>query len=287
MNPSTPPNRDSQFRDDAHLGRVPADWKTAKLGQLLCECQYGLSRQLADVGKYPVFRMNNIKDGRMVARNLAYIDLPEVEFARYRLSKGDVLLNRTNSLELVGKVGIFDLEGDFLFASYLIRLAVKNPNDSRFVNYFLNSYQGQKRIRSKVTPAISQANVNTRSLKSLWLPQPSPDEQRLIADTLDELHDLTEAYRKKIAALEMLQKALMAQLLTGRMKPDGTLRHQCEFQETKVGLLPKSWTAARVKNFGPVSTGKTPPTVNEANFGQDYPFITPGDMGATNESPVG
>jgi type I restriction enzyme S subunit len=146
MNSSPQWRYESEFWDDPHLGRVPIDWNTVKLGQLLSGCQYGLSQSLAESGRYPVFRMNNIQEGRLIASPLVYVDLPDCEFARYRLKKGDVLLNRTNSLDLVGKVGLFDLEGDFVFASYLIRLVVNSPNDSRFVNYFLNSYEGQKRI---------------------------------------------------------------------------------------------------------------------------------------------
>jgi type I restriction enzyme S subunit len=146
MNSSPQWRYESEFWDDPHLGRVPIDWNTVKLGQLLSGCQYGLSQSLAESGRYPVFRMNNIQEGRLIASPLVYVDLPDCEFARYRLKKGDVLLNRKNSLDLVGKVGLFDLEGDFVFASYLIRLVVNSPNDSRFVNYFLNSYEGQKRI---------------------------------------------------------------------------------------------------------------------------------------------
>lgn len=267
------------MREDPHLGYVPSDWETAKVGELLSDCQYGLSRAMAESGRYPILRMNNIEYGRIVAKPLAYIDLSDGDFCHYRVNKGDVLFNRTNSLELVGQVGIFDLPGDFVFASYLIRLAVALPNDSRFINYYLNSYDGQKRIRAKVTPAIGQANVNARSLKAVWLPKPRPEEQKVIADYLDAVNEVIAATENAVAATELAHKALMQRLLTGRLKPDGTLREATEFRETKLGLLPKDWTVARVKDFGDVSTGKTPPTDNAANFGPGFQFITPGDLG--------
>jgi type I restriction enzyme S subunit len=208
-----------QFQDDEHFGRLPKRWKAERLGKLLSECQYGLSRAMTETGQYPIFRMNNIERGRMIPNPLAYIDLSQPEFTKYRVNRGDILFNRTNSLDLVGKVGIFELDGDFVFASYLIRLVAEPPNDPRFINYYLNSYQGQKRIRAKVTPAISQANVNTRSLKAVWTPKPPPDEQRSIADTLDNIHSLIIAKQEKIAALHGLKKSLMQNLLTGRIPP--------------------------------------------------------------------
>lgn len=134
------------------------------------------------------------------------------------MKKGDILFNRTNSLDLVGKVGIFDLEGDFVFASYLVRLVAGGDNDPRFLNYYLNSWAGQKRLRTKVTPSIGQANINTRSLRSLCVPAPPPDEQREIADRLDAFHDLIKAKEAKITALQRLKKSLMQNLLTGRIR---------------------------------------------------------------------
>lgn len=106
-------------------------------------------------------------------------------------------------------------------------------------------------------------------------------EQIAIAEALGLVDSAILAAQESVAKAERLHKALMQQLLTGRLKPDGTPRRKDEFQETKLGLLPRDWAVARVKDFGEVSTGKTPPTANEGNFGGDYQFITPGDMGET------
>jgi type I restriction enzyme S subunit len=126
--------------------------------------------------------------------------------------------------------------------------------------------------------------VNTRSLKSLWLPQPSPEEQSLIADKLDDLHDLTAAYQKNIAALELVQKALMQQLLTGRLRPDGTPRAQSEFwAHPKVGLVPNGWEASPLKQLSAIQRGRFShrPRNEPRFFGGPYPFIQTADIVAS------
>jgi type I restriction enzyme S subunit len=103
---------EDEFYVDEKYGKIPKTWSYKKLGSVFTECQYGLSKAMNETGKYPIFRMNNIENGKMIAAPMAYIDLSNKEFEKYKVNKGDILINRTNSLELVGKVGIFDLEGE-------------------------------------------------------------------------------------------------------------------------------------------------------------------------------
>jgi type I restriction enzyme S subunit len=218
LKPDGTPRTESEFKPDDYFGRLPHAWQSARLKKLISSCEYGLSRAMSDHGRYPIFRMNNIERGRMVGTPLAHIDLSQEDFARYRVRKGDILFNRTNTVELVGKVGIFALEGEFAFASYLVRLVANDENDPRFLNYYLNSFEGQKRIAAKVTPSIGQANINTRSLKSVWVVKPPHDEQSAIADRLDSIFELIRAKEEKIAALQHLKKSLMQNLLTGHIR---------------------------------------------------------------------
>ncbi len=102
------------------FGELPERWSAEPLGNLLENVQYGLSKPLHEKGEYPVFRMMNIIDGKMAANDMKYIDLPDDEFETYKVNEGDILFNRTNSADLVGKLGKFDLEGNYVFASYLI-----------------------------------------------------------------------------------------------------------------------------------------------------------------------
>ena len=145
--------------------------KFLPIGNVLEMCQYGLSLPLVVEAKYPVFRMMNIENGKIVANDLKYINLDEENFKKYCLKKDDILFNRTNSTELVGKVGIFKLEGDYVFASYLIRLRAKQdiiiPD---ILNYILNMSIYQQRIRAFISFGVSQSNINAQNLKKVNVP---------------------------------------------------------------------------------------------------------------------
>ncbi len=87
----------------------------------------------------------NYDDGRIIANDLKYVDLDDSDFNSFKVHKGDILFNRTNSADLVGKVGIFDLEGDYVFASYLVRLrADEDQILPDFLNYYLNSVSAKE-----------------------------------------------------------------------------------------------------------------------------------------------
>ncbi len=112
-----------------------------------------------------------------------YADIPAEEFASYRLNRGDVLFNRTNSIEHVGKTGLFDLEGDYCFASYLVRVV---PDPAKVLPLFLtammNSVEFQAEAKGKAAKSINQANINATTMKNMRVPAPPlPEQQRLVA----------------------------------------------------------------------------------------------------------
>ena len=102
------------------------------------------------------FRMSELVQGRSVdLGDMKYADISAEEFAKYQLSKGDILFNRTNSYEHVGRTGIFDLVGDYCFASYLIRLSLSSDLANPFyVNAFMNTEEFQSGIKQYATRAI-------------------------------------------------------------------------------------------------------------------------------------
>ncbi|MFY1586335.1 restriction endonuclease subunit S [Micromonospora sp. WMMD734] len=158
------------------------------IGDILDVCQYGLSTRAGEDGAYPMLRMTNLCAGAVVDRGLKYCDISAAEFENHRVLKGDVLFNRTNSAEHVGRSGIFDLDGDFVFASYLVRLR-PDPSvvDSRFLNYFINSRAGQNLIRVHISRGVQQANISASKLKMVRMPLPEMAEQASIVDRIDLL----------------------------------------------------------------------------------------------------
>jgi type I restriction enzyme, S subunit len=111
-----------ESRIETELGALPQSWRVAPLGEFLSEAQYGTSVKGAATGGVPILRMTNQIDGRISPEKLQYANVSPRERQSFRLRRGDILFNRTNSFELVGRTAIFDLEGDYIFASYLIRL---------------------------------------------------------------------------------------------------------------------------------------------------------------------
>ena len=131
------------------------------LGDMTTKCQYGLSYSLSESGSYPILRMMNYDEELVVATELKYADMPAEVAAEFEVQKGDILFNRTNSADLVGKVGLFNLDGCFLFASYLVRIQTnRSLLLPEFLNYYLNSRHGQAAVRAFATPGVSQSNTH-------------------------------------------------------------------------------------------------------------------------------
>ena len=219
MKPDGTLRTEEEFYLDEKFGRVPKGWVVKRIDEIADFVQYGLNQASSETGIIPMFRMNNIVNGEMQNYPLVYVNLNETALCQYKLEKGDILFNRTNSMDLVGKVGVFKLEGDYVFASYLIRIRVSKDNNPYFVNYALNSYPIQCSLRSKATPAVSQANINSKSLRvtSILIPT-EKHEQNAIVSKIDRIELEISNKQQKIAVLERLKKSLMQNLLTGRVR---------------------------------------------------------------------
>jgi type I restriction enzyme S subunit len=163
------------------LGLTPRAWPVVPLGDLIRECQYGLSNPLIETGTFPVLRMMNLRDGRIVTEDLKYLDASTAEVASYQLRHGDVLFNRTNSYELVGRTAIYHIEGPHLFASYLVRLVADEMRllPSYLVEY-LNSNYGRQKVMAYASRGVSQCNISASNLLKVLIPLPPLDYQRQV-----------------------------------------------------------------------------------------------------------
>jgi len=190
------------------------EWETSPFEKFVAKSFYGTSSSTSPKGQYPVLRMGNMVDGGLDFSNLVYIDLDRDSFESFRLMNGDILLNRTNSPALVGKISLFRLESECMTASYIVTYRLdKDRIDSPFCNFMLNTPLNQKRIRTLAKPSVSQANINpTAFRKELIVCVPSPPEQQRIADCLTSLDDLITAHSAKLSSLKTHKKGLMQQL---------------------------------------------------------------------------
>jgi type I restriction enzyme S subunit len=182
--------------------QLPAGWAWATVDQLTALVQYGTSAKTsAEVVGVPVLRMGNIVSGRLSLRDLKYLPADHDEFPDLLLVDGDVLFNRTNSPELVGKAAVFRGDPDpCSFASYLIRARFSKHYRPELLVYFLSSPYGRSWVKSVVSQQVGQANVNGTKLKMLALPLPPRSLQDKIC----------AAAESQLAAIERMREALMA-----------------------------------------------------------------------------
>ena len=208
---------------ESHLQAVLRNkkWKWKTLGDLCDDIEYGSSsKSKADVG-VPVLRMGNIQDGRLDWGKLVYTD-DKAEIKKYLLKHNDVLFNRTNSPELVGKTAIYKSEMPAIFAGYLIRIHRKEDLlDGDFLTHFLNSQIAFDYGKTVVISSVNQANINGTKLKSYPIPAPSLSEQKAIVAKLNDLSEETQRlarlYERKLAVLEALKRSLLHQAFSGEL----------------------------------------------------------------------
>jgi hypothetical protein len=166
------------------LATVP--YPIVPLGQLVEFSQYGTSvKPQSNPEGVSLVRMNNLSDGHLTLADLKYVPLKEPDVERLCLQQGDVLVNRTNSKELVGKSAVFREPGTYVFASYLIRLRLNaSLVIPEFVVAVLNSPVGRHQIRTVSRQIIGQANINLDELRALRIPLPPLGVQRRLCQEI-------------------------------------------------------------------------------------------------------
>lgn len=187
-----------------------------KIREIAESVQYGISEamNLQKVG-FKIFRMNEIIKGKMFDNgNMKHAHISSDEFQKFKLNKGDILFNRTNSIELVGKTGIFNLDGDYCFASYLIRLKVNEEKAHPiFVNMLINSTIFQAKAKESAIKAINQANINAEKLKNFQIPLPPLKEQQKIVSQITEIENKIAALENEIATIPQQKEAILKKYL--------------------------------------------------------------------------
>ncbi|MHB1155930.1 MAG: restriction endonuclease subunit S [Phycisphaerales bacterium] len=154
------------------------------LRKLTTLVQYGTSVLASEqeVG-LPVLRMNNLQNEGWDLSDLKYVDLPSAEAETYRLESGDILFNRTNSKELVGKCEVFHEDGHWVFASYLIRVRMDPTQaEPHFVSAFLNTDAGRIQINRVSRQIVGMTNINAEELRDLQIPLPPLGERKGVGE---------------------------------------------------------------------------------------------------------
>jgi type I restriction enzyme, S subunit len=204
------------------IGARPANWKISPLGRFVPRAEYGTNLSLGDVNNgMPVLRMNNIQDGEFDLSDLKYAPALAVEC--FKLQKNDVLFNRTNSWEHVGKAAIWrdDDEGP-AFASYLVRLHCSGELLPELLHLWLNWAPVQRAIRQFATPGVQQVNINPTNLRRAVIAVPDTIvEQQAIVDRIDAVAATINRHQSERNKLAALRNGLRDDLLIGRVPVAG------------------------------------------------------------------
>ena len=292
--------RSKKTGDKPHYGNenapfeVPNNWKWCKIEDFAYDLQYGTSEKSLHTGIVPVLRMGNIsRDGTVDYTDLVYSSNEE-DIAKFSLQLNDLLFNRTNSSEWVGKTAIYKAEKDAIFAGYLIRIRtfIVCPD---YINFVMNSSYHRHWCNQVKTDAVNQSNINAQKLSNLLVPVPPINEQKRIVSEIgrwmaliDEIETNKQFMQEfiKQAKSKILDFAIHGKLvpqdpkdepaveLLKRINPNATI---CD--TSHYGNLPKGWCSATIKQLcdvmGGLWTGKKPPYVNvgvirNTNFSKDF-----------------
>jgi type I restriction enzyme, S subunit len=211
--------------DDAPFA-IPSDWTWTRVGIISNEIQYGTSEKATTTkSKLPVLRMGNIQDGVLNFEKLKYYPDNWNGREKYLLKDGDVLFNRTNSAELVGKSAIYrESHPPAVFAGYLIRVKILNEiYRPLLLTWYLNSIFGKLYVKSVVTQQVGQANVNGTKLAMMLIPLMSNEEQKEIIAIIEQgfslIQNINQIITSRLSSLQTIKISILKQAFNGKLVP--------------------------------------------------------------------
>ena len=211
--------------DTTDLPELPEGWVWATVGQLSSRIEYGTSTKAKSVPSgIPVLRMGNIQDGELSFSDLKYLEDDHPETQKTILSHGDLLFNRTNSAELVGKSAVYkDWHPKACFASYLIRVSFLSDIAPGYVCTFINSRHGRAYIAQVKNQQVGQANVNGTKLAAMPVPLPPLAEQRRIVAEVERrlpvIQRAEAAVEASFTRAERMRQSILKQAFSGKLVP--------------------------------------------------------------------
>lgn len=195
------------------FGTFPANpfrWSIGKIQDVVSDVRYGSSRPAVEGGKYPYLRMNNITySGELDLRDTKRIDIPDSELDKCTVRRGDVLFNRTNSKELVGKTCVYNRDELMVLAGFVIRVRINERIRPEVLSAFLNMDFSKRMLIGMCKTAIGQANINAKELQNIDLYIPPIELQDQFVTLKNKIDQKKQTVQQSLEKLELLKKALM------------------------------------------------------------------------------
>jgi restriction endonuclease S subunit len=207
--------------DHDWIGSLPENWAAVRIKRVISRIDYGISVSSERDGKHAVLKMGNIQRGEIVFSKMEFVDEVADELL---LEHNDLLYNRTNSPDQVGKAALFLGKKDdaVTFASYLVRLRVNHRIIPEFLNYAVNCGGFLAFARRLAIPSVQQSNLNSTRYGRLHIPMPPVTEQRAICAYLNtkvgEMKRVVTTIETQIATLTAYRKSLIHECVTGQRR---------------------------------------------------------------------
>ncbi|MEZ9605093.1 restriction endonuclease subunit S [Vibrio sp. 10N.261.55.A10] len=197
----------------------PKGFPLGTIRDLVDTANYGTSGKASETdGEFPVLRMGNITyQGGWDFTDLKYIDLTEKELPKYLVHRGDLLFNRTNSRELVGKTAVYNQDEPMAFAGYLVRVRPNELGNNYYISGYLNSGHGKKVLVGMCKSIVGMANINAQELQDIKILLPPIEIQNQYESLAKSVYEKTMTHKSSSTELELLFNSLSQKAFSGEL----------------------------------------------------------------------
>lgn len=197
----------------------PKGWDVGIIGEMLSSANYGTSEKSStEKKKFPVLRMNNITyEGNWDFSALKYMDMSKEDENKYLVKSGDILFNRTNSKELVGKTAVYREATSMAYAGYLVRARCNELAHPDYISSFMNSKYGKKTLQSMCKSIVGMANINAKEFQKIKIAKPPVELQEKFAIRVAVIRTKVADVKQQEAEYNLLFNALMQKAFKGEL----------------------------------------------------------------------
>ncbi|MDB9426874.1 restriction endonuclease subunit S [Microcystis aeruginosa CS-564/01] len=198
----------------------PKGWEICPMKKIVIETQYGTAEKSQEVmGGLPILRMNNITySGEIDLNSLKWCQIPLKDEDKFTVKRGDLLFNRTNSPELVGKTAVWRSDDKFAYAGYLIRVRFdKSKANSEYVSAFLNSAYGKRYLLEKAKPSINMSNFSASEFLKIPILLPDIETQHRFDEFVSSTRRMSQRLGNGLADYNNLFNSLLQRAFRGEL----------------------------------------------------------------------
>ena len=250
------------------VGVIPEEWNCVQLESVTSKIGSGITptggNRIYQRAGIPFVRSQNVQCGEMKLTNIVYIDeVTHKTFEGTEIQYDDVLLNITGAS--IGRSSVADdaVVGGNVNQHVCILRPIKNVLNSLYLCGYILSAKCKKYI-DDFQAGGNREGLNFKQIASIKLPLPPFSEQQAIANTLSDIDALIRSLTKLIEKKKNIKQGAMQELLTGKKRLDG---------------FSGEWVEKELGELGEIATGNTPPTSDRSNYGNEYLFVSPADLG--------